>query len=143
MAFYRIVEKAPPKTEEEEEEEETAPATKTIIPREPIACPGDDNKVIEKGAVGFRFVGDLYDRYWTCNVALFMPSGAKDFSQELFADRRSFNLSKPSGVGNKNTTHSQRKILEAKMFENATAIIADEAENILRSVSSILGEDVS
>lgn len=146
LGFYRIVRKSRSKADdsdtEEDEEEETIHARTSIFPEKPVPCPDDNTRIIEKGAVGFRFVGDLYDRFWTCHVALCMPSGDPgENSNRWFADIESFNLARPTGEGNKSTTHSQRKILEAQLFEKATKIIVGETRAILKNVSNVLGED--
>jgi hypothetical protein len=143
LGFYRIIPRQSTHAEDsdsDDDDEDEAPSRRTIFRSKPIACPGDKTKLIEKGAIGFRFDGDLYDRYWTCYAAVYLPDTENG---RWFADVESFSLTKPTGEGNKDREHSQRKILESRWFERATKIIEDETRKILHVVSGILGEDVS
>jgi hypothetical protein len=93
----------------------------------------------KKEPLDSTFVGDLNDKYWTSHVAVYLPRG----NERWFADVESFELVKASGEGNKNTKHSQRKILEAQWFAKATKVIADETRRVLDYVADVSGEDVS
>ena len=102
-----------------------------------IACPGDESLVIEKCIISFHFLGDLNDRVWTCHVLTYKFTGS------WFADEESFNLIKPIGEGNQTDLHTQRKILEARFFASAAAIIVRETRNVLNYVSGAINKDVS
>ncbi|KIY03610.1 uncharacterized protein Z520_00301 [Fonsecaea multimorphosa CBS 102226] len=139
LGFYRVISDLSAPAAEDDSDEEQVPPSRTIFSGKPFRLPGDETKLIEKCAIGFRFDGDLYDRYWTCFVAVYLPQcGHED---RWFADVDSFKLTRPTGEGNKDTEHSQRKILEARWFERATRIICEETRRILRVISHILGED--
>ncbi|OQV09218.1 hypothetical protein CLAIMM_13364 [Cladophialophora immunda] len=139
LGFYRVMTDLSVPAADDDSDDERIPPSRTIFSGKPFRLPGDETKLIEKCAIGFRFDGDLYDRYWTCYVALYLPQC--DNQDRWFADVDSFKLMRPTGEGNKDTQHSQRKILEARWFERATRIICEETQNILRVISGILGED--
>ncbi|OAP63212.1 hypothetical protein AYL99_02439 [Fonsecaea erecta] len=139
LGFYRVISNLSAPAGDDDSDDDQIPPSLTIFSGRPFQLPGDATKLIEKCAIGFRFDGDLYDRYWTCYVAVYLPQC--DTQDRWFADVDSFKLMRPTGEGNKDTEHSQRKILEARWFERATRIICEETRNILRVISGILGED--
>jgi hypothetical protein len=140
FGFYSVVQK-PPKSLEESDEDSADEASvhNTIFRENAKPFPGKEDWAIKKGAIGFHFVGDLNDKYWTSHVAVYLPRG----NERWFADVESFKLVKASGEGNKNTRHSQRKILEAQWFVKATKVIADETRRVLDNIADVSGEDVS
>ena len=99
-------------------------------------CPDKSDLAIEKSIISIHFLGDLNDRYWTSHVFVHIPD-----DRRWFADDTSFELAKPSGEGNKNTFHSQRKILEARWFAKATKHVVGETRRILEYVSDVIGKD--
>jgi len=141
FGFYSVVQKPPKSLEEGNGEDSTdeAGVPNTIFREKAKPFPGKEEWAIEKGAVGFHFVGDLNDKYWTSHVAVYMPRG----NERWFSDVESFKLVKASGEGNKNTKHSQRKILEAQWFAKATKVVGDETRRVLDYVADVSGEDVS
>ncbi|KAL9614415.1 MAG: hypothetical protein Q9167_001086 [Letrouitia subvulpina] len=108
-----------------------------IFQRNSRPCPGKKDWKIEKGIISVHFFGDLNDRYWTSHVLYNIPG----FKHEWLADDVSFNLAKPSGAGNKNTFHSQRKILEARWFANAADYIVKETKRILEYAADVIRKD--
>ena len=120
-------------------------ARESLFAGQQTACPGRADKMIDKGIISFHFIGDLNDRYWTCHVFVYAPrltaTGMNE--QRWFADDRSFRLAKPSGEGNKNTLHGQRKILEARFFARATKAIVDDAKSIMDYIADEIGEEAS
>jgi len=140
LSFFCIVQKSARRSKDSDgEEDEGLKRTRnTIFSGNPTPCPGRKDWTIEKGAIGFHFVGDLNDRYWTSHVAAYLPRG----TERWLADECSFDLKQGSGEGNKNVRHSQRKILEARWFAEATNIIVEETRHILDYVAGISGQDV-
>ena len=100
-------------------------------------CPGRPDWAIKRCIISLHFLGDLNDRYWTSHVFV---DEADDW--DWLADDRSFELSNPSGQGNKNIFHSQRKIMEARWFAKLLARIVDETNYILSTVSEVIGKNV-
>jgi hypothetical protein len=141
LGFYSVFQKSSKSFEDGDEEDSSdeASVANTIFREKVKPFPGKEEWAIEKGAIGFHFVGDLNDKYWTSHVAVYLPRG----NERWFADVESFELVKASGEGNKNTKHSQRKILEAQWFAKATKVIADETRRVLDYVADVSGEDVS
>ena len=141
LGFYSVFQKSSKSFEDGDEEDSSdeASVANTIFREKVKPFPGKEEWAIEKGAIGFHFVGDLNDKYWTSHVAVYLPRG----NERWFADVESFELVKASGEGNKNTKHSQRKILEAQWFAKATKVIVDETRRVLDYVADVSGEDVS
>ncbi|KAL9037156.1 MAG: hypothetical protein Q9214_005824, partial [Letrouitia sp. 1 TL-2023] len=100
-------------------------------------CPGKKDWKIEKGIISVHFFGDLNDRYWTSHVLYYIPG----FKYDWLADELSFYLAKPGGAGNKNTSHSQRKILEARWFADAADYIVKETKRILEYAADVIQAD--
>ncbi|KAL8822758.1 MAG: hypothetical protein Q9191_006511 [Dirinaria sp. TL-2023a] len=100
-------------------------------------CPGRPEWMIERSIISVHFCGDLNDRYWTSHVFYNIPNERRSF----FADEYSFALTNPSGEGNKNTFHSQRKVLEVRWFAKAMKYVADETQRILNYVSELIRKD--
>ena len=94
--------------------------------------------MIQKSIISVHFFGDLNDRYWTGHVLAQIPDNRHDW----FADDTSFYLTNPSGEGNKNKIHSQRKILEARWFAKAIKNVVGESRRILNYVSDRTRKDV-
>ncbi|KAH0832429.1 hypothetical protein FOPE_01072 [Fonsecaea pedrosoi] len=120
IGFYRVISDWSAPTDDDDSDDEQDPRSQSIFSGKPFRLPGDETNCIEKCAISFRFDGDLYDRYWTCYAAVYLPEC--DTEDRWFADVNSFNLMRPTGEGNRDTEHSQRKILEARWFERATRI---------------------
>lgn len=100
-------------------------------------CPGRPDWAIKRSIISLHFLGDLNDRYWTSHVFV---DESNDW--DSFADDREFSLYNPSGQGNKNVFHSQRKIMEAHMFAKILAHVVDETNYILSTVSEVIGKNV-
>ena len=143
LGFYTVTQKirddAGDSSDEENEDDKVGSSRAYIFPEDSRPCPGKPDWRIEKGVISVHFFGDLNDRYWTSHVLVNSPGRF----YEWLADYESFNLAKPSGQGNKNSFHSQRKILEARWFADATKLIADKTEHVLEYVANVIGKDVS
>ena len=110
-----------------------------IFREEPKRFPGNSDWMIEKGAISISFIGDLNDSCWTSHVLVYTPNAEIDW----LADENSFKMEKASGEGDKNTFHSQRKVLEARWFATSTDIIVSETQRILDHVSEVIRKYVS
>ncbi|KIX06923.1 uncharacterized protein Z518_04899 [Rhinocladiella mackenziei CBS 650.93] len=141
FGFYSVFRKTPADLDDssddssDEEDGEGSPQN-SIFDGVGLPCPGREDWCIDTAAISIHFVGDLNDRYWTSHVLVYMPRG----NRRWFADENSFDLVAPSGEGNKNTRHSQRKILEARWFAKATETMVNETKGILDYVAEVSGE---
>ena len=86
--------------------------------------------IMAEAAMGFRIIGDLHDRYWTCYV--FYDIG----SHELISDARN----KVEQGNSNNFALSQRKCLEGLLVRQALDLVLSETEAILRVVKKSMGE---
>lgn len=101
-------------------------------PEKSSAFPGEprsSSKRLQKGAIGWRFSGDLHDRRWTSTVLAFVPdrTGCEDWiTCEDFEINRKF--------------HGQRKIIEARLFSDMIKTIDVSTREILRDLNTVLDE---
>ncbi|KAG0634171.1 hypothetical protein HOY80DRAFT_895359 [Tuber brumale] len=86
-------------------------------------------RIMAEAAMGFRIIGDLHDRYWTCYV--FYDFGSK----ELKSDARTQVTQR--GYGN---SPSQRKCLEGFLICQALDLVLSETKAILDTITKSLGE---
>lgn len=99
-------------------------------PEKLSAFPGKSKASLDKlhkGAIGWRFSGDLHDRRWTGTILAFTP-GMED------ADWIT-NWALESG-----DEYGQRKIIEARLFSEITKTIYVSTREILRDLNVVLGE---
>lgn len=101
-------------------------------PEKSSAFPGEPRtsaKRLQKGAIGWRFSGDLHDRWWTATVLAFVPdrAGNKEWitSEDLTIRGRYL---------------SQRKVIEARLFSNMIKTIEVSTREILRDLETVLDE---
>ncbi|RPA93199.1 hypothetical protein L873DRAFT_1793824 [Choiromyces venosus 120613-1] len=92
------------------------------------AVPGPDLMVIADAAIGFRIIGDLHDRYWTCYV--FYDFGTK----QLTPDARDKVANSDYGK-----TASQRKCLEGFLVHQALDLLILETKKILQVIAESVG----
>ena len=100
-------------------------------PEKLFAFPGKSKSSLDKlqkGAIGWRFSGDLHDRGWTGIILAFVP-GIGDASWVRLSDLRS-----DKGF------HGQRKIIEAQLFSKMTKTIHVSTREVLRDLNAVLGE---
>ena len=101
-------------------------------PEESSAFPGEaksSSNKLQKGAISWRFSGDLHDRRWTGSVLVFVPGRDKQLnwiSTENFESDRGF--------------HGQRKIIEARVFSDMVKTIHVSTAEILRDLNMVLDE---
>jgi hypothetical protein len=115
--------------------------------------------VLVKGTRGFRILGDMYDRSWTCWILSRVPGKSEPCSREehssLSDRRRQENLSRwhvdsllegdtswQSWLSGKDGFHAQRRVLELRLFEKMASEAYESTDEILRQVDS-LRHDVS
>ncbi|KAG0127850.1 hypothetical protein HOY82DRAFT_624186, partial [Tuber indicum] len=86
--------------------------------------------VMAEATMGFRIIGDLHDRYWTCYV--FYDFG----SEELISDSR-------TEVERRDYGHSssQRKCLEGFLVRQALDLVLSEAKTVLDIITKSMGGD--
>ncbi|KAG0125687.1 hypothetical protein HOY82DRAFT_630350 [Tuber indicum] len=88
------------------------------------------DRTTAEAPMGFRFIGDLHDRYWTCYV--FYNFG----SQELITDTWT-QLDRIESC----KTPSQRKCLEGFLVRQALDLVLLETKNVLDTINKSMGED--
>lgn len=109
--------------------------------------PGRSKKDIRRASIGFRFDGDLFDRYWTCHFIQYIPTplGNEDFDGEDDTPRREWSFDfNASGLGRDKEKHWwQRKVLELHLLRRIVDAINTGASGILHEVKQELGVDES
>ena len=101
-------------------------------PEKSSAFPGEpksSSNKLQKGAIGWRFSGDLHDRRWTGTILAFVPGRGRQsdwISTEDFESDRGF--------------HGQRKIIEARLFSEMVKTIHVSTTEILRDLNMVLDE---
>ena len=101
-------------------------------PEKSSAFPGEpksSSNKLQKGAIGWRFSGDLHDRRWTGTILAFVPGrGRKSnwISTEDFENDMRF--------------HGQRKIIEAHLFSEMVKTVNVSTTEILRDLNMVLDE---
>ncbi|PWW77872.1 hypothetical protein C7212DRAFT_176264 [Tuber magnatum] len=90
----------------------------------------EPNRMMAEAAMGFRIIGDLHDRYWTCYV--FYDFG----SEELMSDARS-----EVERSDYSRSSSQRKCLEGFLVRQALDLVLSETKAVLRAITKSMGGD--
>ncbi|KAL8790741.1 MAG: hypothetical protein Q9195_006219 [Heterodermia aff. obscurata] len=117
-------------------EDATESSDPSLFPEGLRPCPGRPDWGIRRSIISFHFIGDLNDRYWTSHV---FADVSNDWG--WFTGKDAFDLTKPSGHGDKNKFHSQRKIMEADWFTGTLAHVVDETKYILSYVSEVINNN--
>ncbi|KAG0635827.1 hypothetical protein HOY80DRAFT_1091638 [Tuber brumale] len=86
-------------------------------------------RIMSEVTMGFRFIGDLHDRYWTCYV--FYNFG----SQKLITDTWTGEEGGPC------KTPRQRKCLEGFLVLQALDLVLSETKTVLDTIEKSIGED--
>lgn len=109
--------------------------------------PGRSKKDIRRASIGFRFDGDLFDRYWTCHFIQYIPTplGNEDFDNDDDTPRWDWKFDfNASGLGRDKEKHWwQRKVLELHLLKIIVDAINTGASDILHGVKQELGVDES
>ena len=101
-------------------------------PEKSSAFPGEpksSSNKLQKGAIGWRFSGDLHDRRWTGTILAFIPGKGRQsnwISTEDFESDMRF--------------HGQRKVIEAHLFSEMVKIVNVSTIEILRDLNMVLDE---
>lgn len=103
-----------------------------IDSRDPF--PGSSRKEIWRASVGFRFDGDIFDRYWTCHFIEHIPSSYPFRGRTL-----------PFTSPDRHTDKQwrQRKVLELHLLDRILATILDSSRKILDQIAKELGVNVT
>jgi hypothetical protein len=92
--------------------------------------PRDSTKELRRASIGFRFDGDLFDRYWTCHFLQYVPGLSSGFSgiprewMSRFRNEKQF---------------WQRKVLELQLLQYMLNLILTSSGKILKGVETELG----
>lgn len=101
---------------------------------------GDDQLVynsICEGALGFRIIGDLHDRFWTCYVF-------RDFDKLVIRDDNSGRLKSPFCSSEyPSTLSNQRNCLEGILVHEALDIVLAETKRIEQAVEKSMDSIVA
>ncbi|RPA93201.1 hypothetical protein L873DRAFT_1706507 [Choiromyces venosus 120613-1] len=84
--------------------------------------------MMAEAAIGFRFIGDLHDRYWTCYV--FYDFGSMELSSEARTQVADSDYGK---------TASQRKCLEGFLVRQALELVISETKRVLQVIAVSMG----
>ncbi|CAZ82301.1 unnamed protein product [Tuber melanosporum] len=80
--------------------------------------------------MGFRIIGDLHDRYWTCYV--FYDFGSQELTTDAWTRVERIESCK---------TPSQRKCLEGFLVRQALDLVLSQTKTILDTINKSMGED--
>ncbi|KAI7775971.1 hypothetical protein LA080_006043 [Diaporthe eres] len=109
--------------------------------------PGRSKKYIRRASIGFRFNGNLFDRYRTCHFIQYIPTplGDEDFANDDDTPRGDWKFDfNASGLGRDKEKHWwQRKVLELHLLKIIVDAINTGASDILHGVKQELGVDES
>ncbi|PSN70710.1 hypothetical protein BS50DRAFT_673479 [Corynespora cassiicola Philippines] len=112
-----------------------------------IKFPGGDKRM-EQASIGFLFIGDFFDRYWTCR---FLETDPKDIPNSPIYSTGDNNARTPksfeelvqstkllSPTDREKRPWRQRKVLELLLFDRIIQEILDRYQEILKEISSYL-----
>ncbi|ROW02391.1 hypothetical protein VMCG_06097 [Cytospora schulzeri] len=100
--------------------------------------PGSSRKEIWRASIGFRFDGDIFDRYWTCHFIEHVPGSidARDSNGDRIPPFQS-----PDRHTDKQWR--QRKVLELHLLDCILITILESSREILDQVTKELGVNVT
>ncbi|KAF5523655.1 hypothetical protein CGCA056_v004233 [Colletotrichum aenigma] len=102
--------------------------------------PGREPKLLVKAAVGFRFIGDFFDRHWTCHLIEHIPGGKRVptwWDREMH--ERDFPWGDKGHLVQDNNCWRQRKVLELHLFDRILEELVDSTKTIYNTVKEELG----
>ncbi|KAI9832808.1 MAG: hypothetical protein M1819_004028 [Sarea resinae] len=99
-----------------------------------IMVPGRRPKIISEVIISFRFVGDMFDKYWTSYVLVHLgrPSNVRQSSWFQFNGR--------AGEDEDFHQHYQRKVLELCIFQQMTKEATISTDDIINLIEARIGE---
>ncbi|KAF2188528.1 hypothetical protein K469DRAFT_82745 [Zopfia rhizophila CBS 207.26] len=116
------------------EDEISDPHREGILNINPMSFPGSEGttkrSIIRTGA-GYRFVGDLYDRFWTCYFASLVVHVTDN--RWITADAAEHSHWPPA-----NDRQDQRRVLELYLAEKMTDVASDSGQAILDAIDKTL-----
>ncbi|KAF2108502.1 hypothetical protein BDV96DRAFT_652751 [Lophiotrema nucula] len=95
------------------------------------ALPGTQGRKITKASMGFRFLGDFFDRYWTCHFIEYIPA------QVAPSDRSDWNFD--FSYSRKDRAWRQRKVLELYLFERILKTLVKSTQELFEEIENELG----
>lgn len=107
------------------DEDNTNARAEFLPPRREITSPALSGKRIVRAAIGFRFLGDFLDRYWTCHIVECIPGSRYD-DEDLGW--------KISQMTNGSGTWKQRKVLELVIFDMMLSEVLNGVTGILQAL---------
>ncbi|KAL1621169.1 hypothetical protein SLS54_005664 [Diplodia seriata] len=132
LSYYQLVDRPRSKGEADER----------MSPLEVDGFPGKDKK-IDRAAVGFRFDGDFFDRYWTCHFLERRPGddslNEKDLEtrlQEIIFDKRLPKADRDKPLWR------QRKVLELLLFDHMVSDMTQSANELLEAAKAKVQQDL-
>ncbi|KAI1858954.1 uncharacterized protein JN550_012312 [Neoarthrinium moseri] len=118
LTFYQLV-------DSRNESELRSPS---ILRRGKDDLPGSKASRITRASMGFRFHGDLFDRYWTCHFIECTLTSSESERSEL-SSHYSF----------KERTWRQRKVLELYLFDRILTKLVSSTTDIIEKLKNELG----
>ncbi|KAG0125684.1 hypothetical protein HOY82DRAFT_630338, partial [Tuber indicum] len=88
------------------------------------------NCIMVEASMGFRFIGDLHDRCWTCYV--FYNFGKQEIITDTWTGVERIDSYK---------TQSQRKCLEGFLVRQALDLVLSQTKTVLSTITTSTGED--
>ncbi|EQB54523.1 hypothetical protein CGLO_05628 [Colletotrichum gloeosporioides Cg-14] len=127
LSFYKLV---------EENYKSTVGIPKEIIDEFPASVP----KRLVRASVGFRFIGDFFDRHWTCHLIEYIPGGKPIptyWAREK--NEREFPWGDQGHLVQDNNAWRQRKVLELHLFDRILEELVDSTKMIFNTIKEELG----
>ncbi|KAF3767081.1 hypothetical protein M406DRAFT_251646, partial [Cryphonectria parasitica EP155] len=104
--------------------------------------PGTSEKEIRRASMGFRFDGDLFDRYWTCHFIQYLPNlRLKNDDRDVVNPQRSWDFEFYTDGSNRPQDKHwwQRKVLELHLLHRMLSAAVAGSVDILTQIRKELG----
>ncbi|OJD34447.1 mg2+ transporter zinc transport protein [Diplodia corticola] len=132
LSYYQLVDRAPSKLEVDER----------MSPLEVDGFPGKGRK-IDRAAVGFRFNGDFFDRYWTCHFLERRPGDDSLSEKELETRIHDIIFDKRLPKADRDKPlWRQRKVLELLLFDKMVGDMTQSANEVLEAAKWKVQQDL-
>lgn len=99
----------------------------------------DVSHSLRRAAISFRFVGDAYDKWWTCYTLSHIPHAGKWFDPNQYAYKDRADEKKRA----QEDLHGQRRFLELVLMENITQAVLTDTSSILKFIDETLDQGES
>lgn len=112
-----------------------------LPPMSKAPFPGNSKKELRRASMGFRFVGDFFDRYWTCHFIQYIPNLGHSSKPHSVSPQDEWDFDFDSkGLGRYKEKHWwQRKVLELHLLLQMLSAVINGCIEILRQVKTELG----